>query len=92
MRFDENGDPIASYDLMNWQQGQDGSLQLTKVGYYDDSLGSGKDLVINRSALRGHEGFQVRQLPAVSKHFTLQILVVYCYLLLGNAKAVYFSF
>uniref|UniRef100_A0A3B3SG59 Olfactory receptor C family, x2 n=1 Tax=Paramormyrops kingsleyae TaxID=1676925 RepID=A0A3B3SG59_9TELE len=42
--FDKNGDPIASYDLMNWQKGPDGSLQLVKVGFYDTSLGGEKEL------------------------------------------------
>ncbi|XP_066566356.1 extracellular calcium-sensing receptor-like [Amia ocellicauda] len=58
VRFDENGDPIASYDLMNWHEGADGSLQLVKVGYYDASLGSENELVINESAIRWHRGQQ----------------------------------
>ncbi|XP_069053645.1 extracellular calcium-sensing receptor-like isoform X3 [Lepisosteus oculatus] len=57
--FDENGDPVASYDLMNWQEGPDGSLELVKVGYYDASLGKGNDLVINESAIRWHRTQQV---------------------------------
>uniref|UniRef100_A0A3B3D873 Olfactory receptor C family, x3 n=1 Tax=Oryzias melastigma TaxID=30732 RepID=A0A3B3D873_ORYME len=31
VNFDLNGDPIAYYDLMNWQQMPDGSLSLVKV-------------------------------------------------------------
>ncbi|XP_048121045.1 extracellular calcium-sensing receptor-like [Alosa alosa] len=58
VRFDENGDPIATYDLMNWQKGQDGLLRLVKVGYYDDSLAGEKGLIINESAVRWHKGFQ----------------------------------
>ncbi|CAL8334752.1 unnamed protein product [Boreogadus saida] len=29
--FDHNGDPIASYDLINWRREQDGSLRLLKA-------------------------------------------------------------
>ncbi|XP_064159384.1 extracellular calcium-sensing receptor-like [Anguilla rostrata] len=50
--FNENGDPIASYDLVNWHQGRDGSLQLVKVGFYDASLGRDEDLLINESAIQ----------------------------------------
>uniref|UniRef100_A0A3B3SER4 Olfactory receptor C family, x2 n=1 Tax=Paramormyrops kingsleyae TaxID=1676925 RepID=A0A3B3SER4_9TELE len=56
--FDKNGDPIASYDLMNWQKGPDGSLQLVKVGFYDTSLGGEKELVINDTAIWWHWGQQ----------------------------------
>ena len=80
VRFDENGDPIASYDLMNWQKTQDGSLHLMKVGYYDDSLA--QDLFINESAVQWHKGFQVCQLSSMSKCFALQITIMYSYLLL----------
>uniref|UniRef100_A0A3B5QVU7 Olfactory receptor C family, x3 n=1 Tax=Xiphophorus maculatus TaxID=8083 RepID=A0A3B5QVU7_XIPMA len=38
VNFDKNGDPIAYYDLMNWQTGPDGSLHLVKVGFYDASF------------------------------------------------------
>uniref|UniRef100_A0A8K9UEW0 Olfactory receptor C family, x3 n=1 Tax=Oncorhynchus mykiss TaxID=8022 RepID=A0A8K9UEW0_ONCMY len=57
--FDHNGDPIASYDLMNWQRGQDGSLRLVKVGFYDASLADGRDLVINESVIQWPVGKQV---------------------------------
>uniref|UniRef100_A0A671SGJ2 G-protein coupled receptors family 3 profile domain-containing protein n=1 Tax=Sinocyclocheilus anshuiensis TaxID=1608454 RepID=A0A671SGJ2_9TELE len=54
VRFDDNGDPIASYDLMNWQRGSDGSLQLVRVGFYDASLEDNKDLVINEPVIMWH--------------------------------------
>ncbi|XP_036392190.1 extracellular calcium-sensing receptor-like [Megalops cyprinoides] len=59
--FNENGDPIASYDLLNWHEGDDGSLQLVKVGYYDASKGGEKDLIINESAIWFHRGPQAPQ-------------------------------
>ncbi|XP_067245198.1 extracellular calcium-sensing receptor-like [Chanodichthys erythropterus] len=56
VRFDDNGDPIASYDLMNWQKGSDGSLQLVRVGFYDASLEDNKDLLIDEPAIMWHRG------------------------------------
>ncbi|XP_059187346.1 extracellular calcium-sensing receptor-like [Centropristis striata] len=50
--FDQNGDPIAYYDLMNWQRMPDGSLHLVKVGFYDASSPSGRSLVINDSVIQ----------------------------------------
>lgn len=59
VNFDQNGDPIAYYDLMNWQRGPDGSLNLVKVGFYDASLPSGHSLVINASMIMWPAGKQV---------------------------------
>ncbi|XP_034723364.1 extracellular calcium-sensing receptor-like [Etheostoma cragini] len=50
--FDQNGDPIAYYDLMNWQRMPDGSLNLVKVGFYDASSPAGRSLVINDSVIQ----------------------------------------
>uniref|UniRef100_A0A3P9HPP3 G-protein coupled receptors family 3 profile domain-containing protein n=1 Tax=Oryzias latipes TaxID=8090 RepID=A0A3P9HPP3_ORYLA len=36
--FEENGDPVAVYELVNWQKGQSGNIELVTVGYYDASL------------------------------------------------------
>ncbi|XP_060779028.1 extracellular calcium-sensing receptor-like [Neoarius graeffei] len=36
--FDENGDPAARYELLNWQQGKNGKIVFVKVGFYDGSL------------------------------------------------------
>ncbi|XP_051778587.1 extracellular calcium-sensing receptor-like [Erpetoichthys calabaricus] len=49
--FDKNGDPIPSYDLINWQMGQDGSIEFVKVGYYDATLGTETELFINDSII-----------------------------------------
>ncbi|TSK38409.1 Extracellular calcium-sensing receptor [Bagarius yarrelli] len=51
VHFDENGDPIASYDLMNWQVGDDGLLKLVKVGFYDAALTEDSGLVINEQMI-----------------------------------------
>ncbi|XP_027136408.1 extracellular calcium-sensing receptor-like [Larimichthys crocea] len=56
--FDENGDPIAYYDLLNWQRKPDGSLDLVKVGFYDASLPSGRSLIINDSVIQWPVGKQ----------------------------------
>ncbi|MBN3294631.1 V2R26 protein, partial [Polypterus senegalus] len=45
--FDKNGDPIPSYDLINWQMGQDGSIEFVKVGYYNATLSMETELLIN---------------------------------------------
>nr|XP_046244950.1 extracellular calcium-sensing receptor-like [Scatophagus argus] len=51
VNFDQNGDPIAYYDLLNWQKRPDGSLHLVKVGFYDASSPSGRSLVINDTVI-----------------------------------------
>ncbi|XP_038149387.1 extracellular calcium-sensing receptor-like [Cyprinodon tularosa] len=61
VNFDQNGDPIAYYDLMNWQRGPDGYLNLVKVGFYDASLPAGRSLVINDSAIMWPVGKQAVQ-------------------------------
>uniref|UniRef100_A0A8C4DXY1 G-protein coupled receptors family 3 profile domain-containing protein n=1 Tax=Dicentrarchus labrax TaxID=13489 RepID=A0A8C4DXY1_DICLA len=56
--FDQNGDPIAYYDLLNWQRRPDGSLHLEKVGFYDASSPAGRSLVINDSVIQWPVGKQ----------------------------------
>ncbi|XP_061072474.1 extracellular calcium-sensing receptor-like [Conger conger] len=45
--FDSNGDPIARYELVNWQLGPDGVVEFKVVGYYDASLPSGQQFVMS---------------------------------------------
>ncbi|XP_072248420.1 extracellular calcium-sensing receptor-like [Leuresthes tenuis] len=47
--FDANGDPVAVYELVNWQKTEDGVIQLVTVGYYDSSLPMGQEFRINRN-------------------------------------------
>ncbi|XP_056622212.1 extracellular calcium-sensing receptor-like [Triplophysa dalaica] len=46
--FDASGDPVAKYDLVNWQPAEDGSLQFKLVGVYDSSLPSEKLLQVDQ--------------------------------------------
>ncbi|XP_066565574.1 extracellular calcium-sensing receptor [Amia ocellicauda] len=45
--FDQNGDPIARYELLNWQLVNESSIQFTNVGHYDSSLPAGHQFVMN---------------------------------------------
>ncbi|XP_066566551.1 extracellular calcium-sensing receptor-like [Amia ocellicauda] len=45
--FDHNGDPVARYELVNWQPLNESSIQFTIVGYYDASLPAGHQFVMN---------------------------------------------
>ncbi|XP_029027470.1 extracellular calcium-sensing receptor-like [Betta splendens] len=44
--FDVNGDPVAMYELVNWQKSKSGSLEMVTVGYYDASLPEGQEFHI----------------------------------------------
>lgn len=92
--FDHNGDPIASYDLMNWQRGQDGSLRLVKVGFYDASLADGRDLVINESVIQWPVGKQVRpisQSRCLVLRFLLSLFFVVFLTSLKNIKLAFYK-
>uniref|UniRef100_A0A8C2ENJ4 Olfactory receptor C family, g3 n=1 Tax=Cyprinus carpio TaxID=7962 RepID=A0A8C2ENJ4_CYPCA len=45
--FDSTGGAVAQYDIINWQQDSDGSIQFKSVGYYDDSLPPHQRFVVN---------------------------------------------
>ncbi|XP_078102113.1 extracellular calcium-sensing receptor-like [Sander vitreus] len=47
--FDANGDPVAQYELVNWQKSESGSIKLVTVGQYDASLPVGQKFQINRN-------------------------------------------
>ncbi|XP_027017483.2 extracellular calcium-sensing receptor-like [Tachysurus fulvidraco] len=49
--FDKNGDPAARYDVLNWQQGNDGKTIFLKVGFYDASLQTHLQLSINNKSI-----------------------------------------
>ncbi|KAJ3590132.1 hypothetical protein NHX12_008086 [Muraenolepis orangiensis] len=47
--FDANGDPVAFYELINWQRNENGVLEYVTVGHYDDSLSLGQKFTIRRN-------------------------------------------
>ncbi|XP_036392211.1 extracellular calcium-sensing receptor-like [Megalops cyprinoides] len=55
--FDENGDSIPSYDLINWQRGAAGKIEFVNVGLYDGAKEAGKELFIQEDAIiwAGHQ-------------------------------------
>ncbi|XP_070399934.1 extracellular calcium-sensing receptor-like [Nothobranchius furzeri] len=57
--FDANGDPVAFYELVNWQKSESGVIELVTVGYYDASLPKGQEFHINRNISWVEGGTQV---------------------------------
>ncbi|XP_073785889.1 extracellular calcium-sensing receptor isoform X1 [Danio rerio] len=45
--FDSTGATLAQYEVVNWQQNSDGSVNFKKVGYYDASLPPDQRFVLN---------------------------------------------
>ncbi len=58
--FDANGDPVAKYELVNWQKSESGSTELVTVGHYDASLPAGQEFRIIRNITWVEGGTQVR--------------------------------
>ncbi|XP_057184864.1 extracellular calcium-sensing receptor-like isoform X1 [Triplophysa rosa] len=57
----KRGDPVAKYDLVNWQPAEDGSLQFKLVGVYDSSLPSETLLQVDQEIMVWAENS--RQVP-----------------------------
>ncbi|XP_044059706.1 vomeronasal type-2 receptor 1-like isoform X2 [Siniperca chuatsi] len=57
--FDANGDPVATYELVNWQKSESGSIEFVTVGRYDASLLMGQEFRINRNLTWVDGGTQV---------------------------------
>uniref|UniRef100_A0A8C5FWN2 Extracellular calcium-sensing receptor-like n=1 Tax=Gadus morhua TaxID=8049 RepID=A0A8C5FWN2_GADMO len=49
--FNENGDPAAKYDIINWQPKKDGSVEFVTIGLYDASLPEDKQLHLDNLTL-----------------------------------------
>ncbi|KAL2095685.1 hypothetical protein ACEWY4_007833 [Coilia grayii] len=47
VNFDMNGDPPASYDLINWHIGDKGMAEFVKVGQYDSNIGPDQRLQLD---------------------------------------------
>ncbi|XP_067897688.1 extracellular calcium-sensing receptor-like [Heterodontus francisci] len=52
--FDSNGDPIANYDLINWQLNKNGVAEIATVGYYDAS--AAQEIVLNIKSIVWNAG------------------------------------
>nr|XP_015216158.1 PREDICTED: extracellular calcium-sensing receptor-like [Lepisosteus oculatus] len=48
--FDENGDPVARYVIINWQQNKEGIITFKTVGLYDASLPEGQQFIMNSNS------------------------------------------
>uniref|UniRef100_A0A6Q2YKG6 G-protein coupled receptors family 3 profile domain-containing protein n=1 Tax=Esox lucius TaxID=8010 RepID=A0A6Q2YKG6_ESOLU len=49
--FNGHGDTVARYELINWQQEADGTLNFHSVGLYDTSMSPEKTLMINQKKM-----------------------------------------
>ncbi|XP_054599266.2 extracellular calcium-sensing receptor-like [Nothobranchius furzeri] len=47
--FDANGDPVAFYELVNWQKSKSGVIEPVTVGYFNASLPKGQEFHINKN-------------------------------------------
>ncbi|KAF7698812.1 hypothetical protein HF521_003554 [Silurus meridionalis] len=45
--FDRTGATPAKYDVLNWQRGLNGEVEIKVVGYYDASLPHGQQIILN---------------------------------------------
>uniref|UniRef100_A0A3B3V5K2 Extracellular calcium-sensing receptor-like n=1 Tax=Poecilia latipinna TaxID=48699 RepID=A0A3B3V5K2_9TELE len=57
--FDANGEPVAAYEVVNWQTTESGGTEVVTVGYYDASLPGGQQFQINRNITWMGGGSQV---------------------------------
>ncbi|KAK2847796.1 hypothetical protein Q7C36_009478 [Tachysurus vachellii] len=49
--FDENGDPPAKYEIINWQKTKENQYEFVTVGLYDSSVPAQNRLAVNMSSI-----------------------------------------
>ncbi|XP_060929629.1 extracellular calcium-sensing receptor-like [Limanda limanda] len=49
--FNEDGDPAAEYEIINWQRAESGLVEFVTVGLYDASLPADKQLNLHNTSL-----------------------------------------
>ncbi|XP_052324479.1 extracellular calcium-sensing receptor-like isoform X3 [Oncorhynchus keta] len=49
--FDDNGDALAIYDILNWVWLQDGSIEVETVGVIDESAPTGQELTLDEDRI-----------------------------------------
>ncbi|XP_036441304.1 extracellular calcium-sensing receptor-like [Colossoma macropomum] len=49
--FDSSGDPLAVYELINWQVKKDGGLDFVTVGQYDSSRPKGQEFSMSKAII-----------------------------------------
>nr|XP_006011730.2 PREDICTED: extracellular calcium-sensing receptor-like [Latimeria chalumnae] len=54
--FDENGDPAAYYDIINWQLNSKDLVEHVTVGYFIASAEKGKELIIHEDSILWNGG------------------------------------
>ncbi|XP_039609985.1 extracellular calcium-sensing receptor-like [Polypterus senegalus] len=59
--FDKNGDALAIYDIINWQQLDDGTINLKAIGVFDESAPVGQELLLNKENMFWN--FESGQIP-----------------------------
>ncbi|MEE6501095.1 hypothetical protein FKM82_004061 [Ascaphus truei] len=65
VNFDQNGDPYPSYDLLNWQKRNDGSVVFVPVGEVneDGNLRVDEDVIVWQGAQKEVHGNPLLQVP-----------------------------
>ncbi|XP_027136151.1 extracellular calcium-sensing receptor [Larimichthys crocea] len=65
--FNENGDPAAKYEIINWQPSEHGIVEFVTVGLYDASLPADKQLNLQNKSLFWNQNSQQVPLSVCSE-------------------------
>lgn len=80
--FDENGDPSASYDIINWHVSTEGKVEFIKVGQFDVVKGPEQDFQLDLTKIfwGGGPEDEVRMLDLLrllKEHRVVNRLILY---------------
>lgn len=83
IKFDENGDPAAMYDLVNWQMGQDGGIEFVTIGKFDETTTVGKQKLQIEEPIIVWNGNETNVRESIEYNYILYIaffaiIYVYC--------------
>lgn len=77
--FDEMGDPVARYALVNWQMDDTGHILFETIGYYDASRPEGQQFEMKKgvSALWAGDSLEVRKCTLLVENFLY--IFIFCF-------------